>query len=357
MNPAVVIPWRKGETELQSTIESAEASIGNGVIIPVEDVEEQGPGRTRDRGIMAATDSDVIVIVDAHMKFRGDVLRKMARRVARFDGLLCAVTHHNEHCEFNALHPTGHGAYYGADIHYKGHDGNGRQALVWKWQSARLSPGPVQCVGGACYVFRRDWYLRCGRPLAILPAWGGDEEVLSMACWLSGHMPHVYDGHVAHRWRGKAPWNPDANPAEAINIRFRCRSSIISAFVSDAADKADLLQWQRGVEIKNEAIERTKSALLKLPRKWAQWKAEVPVMERAPAQPEQPSKPVAPKPTPIVSGRANYGAHENRRTCAICQSAASSIVSMTRTGRMTIRYRKCLDCGTNRVTQEIAQEK
>ena len=54
MNPAVIIPWRKGEAELQSTIESASASIGAGRIMPVEDVSEQGPGRTRDRGIMAA---------------------------------------------------------------------------------------------------------------------------------------------------------------------------------------------------------------------------------------------------------------------------------------------------------------
>jgi hypothetical protein len=354
MNPAVIIPWRKGETELQTTIESAEASIGAGRIYPVEDVAGDGPGRTRDRGIMAATDSDVIVIVDAHMKFQGDVLRKMARRVARFDGLLCAVTHHNEDCEFGAIHPSGHGAYYGADIHWKGEDGNGKMALLWKWQDRRLSPGPVACIGGACYVFRRDWYLRCGRPLALLPCWGGDEEVLSIACWLSGQMPRVYDGNVAHRYRKRPPWKPDANPEHVLDVKVRCRSAIISAFVSDRKDADELLAWQSGERISNEAVNRTKAALLKLPRKWAEWKAEVPVMERQAPQQQPPPSVSIPKPPPVVSGRANYGAHENKRTCHKCQSAASGITSMRRTGRMTVRYRQCLDCGANRATQELA---
>ena len=52
---AVIIPWRKGETELISTRESAMKSAGNGaVIIEVEDKNGDGPAMTRHRGIEAA---------------------------------------------------------------------------------------------------------------------------------------------------------------------------------------------------------------------------------------------------------------------------------------------------------------
>jgi hypothetical protein len=51
--------------------------------------------------------------------------------------------------------------------------------------------------------------------------------------------------------------------------------------------------------------------------------------------------------------RANYGANENRRTCAECGSAESAVTSVRQTGRLIVRYRKCLACGRRRPTQEI----
>jgi hypothetical protein len=350
MQTAVIIPWRKGETELQTTIDSASKSIGKGVIMPIEDVEGQGPGRTRDRGIMAATDADVIVIVDAHMKFKGKVLERMAKKVRQDSGLECAICHHNEGCEFNKLHPSGHGAYYGADIHYKGSDANGNNALLWKWQDTRLSAGPVACIGGACYVFRRDWYLSVGRPLSILPCWGGDEEVLSMAAWYSGFQPNVFDGHVAHRWRPAAPWRT-ADPEVILDVKYRCRAAIITAFVHDRHDADDLLMWQGGAHrIENEAVRRTREALLKQPRTWAQWKKAVPIMARKAEVKIKVSKEVGEK---IMKKRANYGSAENRRTCQKCESTESNVQSIRRTDRLVIRYRVCSKCGTRRATQEV----
>ena len=212
MKPAVIIPWREGETELQATIESASASIGKGVVIPIEDKAGDGPAMTRHRGIEHATDADVIVIVDAHMTFDGPVLRDMAREVARRGGLLCAKCYHNEGCTWE-----GGATYYcGADIHYQGQDQNGAQALLWKW-SADKKPGKRACIGGACYVFKRSWYYETGQCLSALPAWGCDEEALSISAWLSGHEPRVYDGRVAHRWRAKTPWTAAARPGMTIS--------------------------------------------------------------------------------------------------------------------------------------------
>lgn len=281
MKTAVIIPWRQGETELQTTIESVTRSAGRGTTIyPVEDTTRAGPAVTRHRGIEAAVGADVIILVDAHMKFEGHVLRDMARAVNLTGGLLCPKCYHNPECSFDGTHPSGASYYAGADIHYKGEDQNGKQALVWKWNTDPL-PGPRACIGGACYVFRRDWYYRVGQPLSALPGWGGDEEALSISAWLSGDQPAVWDGRCAHRWRAASPWKLTAR--EIDDIRRGSREAIISAVVSDAADRVDLLTYQRGRLRTTHEVQRWAAALLKLPRTWAEWRDLVPVRAAPPA--------------------------------------------------------------------------
>jgi predicted RNA-binding Zn-ribbon protein involved in translation (DUF1610 family) len=332
MKPAVIIPWRVGETELQSTIESATASIGKGVIIPIEDKLGDGPAMTRHRGIEAATDADVIVIVDAHMTFDGDVLRAMAREVARKGGLQCAKCYHNEGCTWE-----GGATYYaGADIHYKGEDQNGRQAILWKW-SADQKPGKRACIGGACYVFRRDWYYETGQCLSALPAWGCDEEALSICAWLSGHWPRVFDGKVAHRYRPRTPWKAAARPI------VTSRAAMLSAIVPDAVELNDLMAWQGVGPMFTPEVNRWKEALRKLPKTWEQWKAEVPIM---PKKTEAIEKPKA--------TRANYGATETNRLCPKCGSEASKIDKTRHVGTLTFRYRTCDKCGQHRVSRQAA---
>ena len=322
---AVIIPWRKGETELESTKESAIQSIGKGAtIIAIEDKLGDGPAMTRHRGIEAASDCDVIVIVDAHMKFKGDVLKQMAMKVAKNGGLLCARCYHNEGCRMD----DGTSGYLGADIHMKGVDQNGNQAIMWKW-SADKNPGKRACVGGACYVFRRDWYYQTGQCLSALPAWGCDEEALSITAWLSGHEPEVFDGDVAHRWRAKAPWN---GAARAINTS---RAAMICALVVDPAERADLLAYQGVQPIESMEVKRWRNALLRQPRTWGEWKDIVPV------------KPIKREPAKC---RANYGAMETNRICK-CGSSVSTVDKTRITGRIVLRYRIC-ECGMRRVSRE-----
>ena len=279
MKTAVIIPWRQGETELQTTIDSAAASIGkSATIYPIEDTTHDGPAKTRHRGVMAATTSDVIIMVDAHMIFDKRALLRMARYVNEHGGLICPKCYHNPECTFDAKHPSGASFYSGADIYYKTSDGNGQQALCWKW-STDPKPGPRPCVGGACYVFRREWYFGVGQPLSALPGWGGDEEALSISAWLSGHMPQVFDGRVAHRWRERAPWKLTGSENKA--IRYGSRAAIIGACVADQVDRADLLGWLQSKPVMSKEIARWREALLKQPRTWAQWKAEVAVMPEA----------------------------------------------------------------------------
>lgn len=348
MTPAVIIPWRAGETELQSTIDSAAASIGAGAtIIPVEDKAGDGPAMMRHRGIEAAGAADVIVIVDAHMMFQGHVLRDMARDVALMGDLLCAKCHHNSACAFNGMVNDGGKKgmvdcshyYAGADIEYTGEDQNGRQALIWKW-SADKTPGPRACIGGACYVFRREWYYETGQCLSALPAWGCDEEALSITAWLSGAQPRVFDGRVAHRYRAKAPWSRAARPIKM------SRAALISAVVADAGDRAALLKYQGVQPLDTVEVVRWRAALLKQSRTWAQWKAEVPIMAKNAKAIESAKSAVK-----RTTARANYGATENLRTCPACGSEKSVVTNTRHVGRLTFRYRVC-DCGRRRVTRQ-----
>lgn len=329
---AVIIPWRKGETELESTKQSAIESIGkNAIIIDIEDKLGDGPAMTRHRGIEAATDCDVIVIVDAHMKFKGDVLKRMAKKVAKSGGLLCARCYHNDGCTWE----NGAGAYLGADIYLKGVDQNGNQAIMWKWSSDKTF-GKRACIGGACYVFRRDWYYKTGQCLSALPAWGCDEEALSITAWLSGHDPEVFDGDVAHRWRAKAPW---ASAARSINTS---RAAMICALVTDENERADLLAYQGVKPIESMEVKRWRDALRNLPRTWDQWKKSVPV------------KPETEKKKDVPKVRANYAASETNRLCK-CGSGISTVETTRKTGRIIYRYRIC-ECGLRRVSREEIKE-
>lgn len=275
---AVVMAWRRGETEVQATVESAVASIERfgGSVIPVEDRTKDGPARTRHRGIMAADGSDVIIIVDPHMRFKGDALSVLAERIMDGGGLVCAKCYHNPECSFDA--PSW---YAGATIARRAQFASGeRNALCWKW-ATDTTPGPRPCVGGACYAFRRDWYLDVGMPLAALPGWGCDEESLSISAWYSGHMPEVIGVDVAHRWRSSAPWQKTL--AEKRRI-WQSRVSMIEAVVTHTGDKDELIRWQtewlnaierkRGVQASDET-RHWAAALRKQPRGWEAWRSEV----------------------------------------------------------------------------------
>jgi|GEM_PF-2720919 len=363
---AVVVAWRAGEDDLNATVQAAGKSAGSGsIVIPVEDKAGEGPARTRHRGIMAAAERGIetVCIIDAHMRFKGAVIKRMADKVQEDGGgLLCPKCFHNPTCSFDDTHPSGAKYYAGAEIAYRARFPNGEQnALCWKW-SSDSTPGPRGCIGGACYVFPVAWYLKVGSPLAALPGWGCDEEALSISAWLSGVQPHVFDGAVAHRWREKAPWKKTAKDDFPI---WSSRVSLIDAVVSDFRDKAELIQWQlekipppmRKYAVISKEAEAWRKALSKLPLSWFEWRVAV----ARPDVIEGPVTPAARRPQPAlprrtILPRANYGAYENRRTCSHCGSARSEInrtVPDRVTGRRVIRYRVCTECGRPRTTTEL----
>jgi hypothetical protein len=191
----------------------------------------------------------------------------MANQVRHHGGLLCPKCYHNPDCSFDGKHPSGASYYAGANIVYRARYADGQQhALAVKWSNDPV-PGPRGAVCGACYVFLRSWYYAVGQPLSALPGWGCDEEALSIAAWLSGFQPTVFDGRVAHRWRDKTPWT--LSKAETLNVH-RSRASLIHAVVPSAKEQAALMDWQ-GINLSakgkaacthSEESERFRAALL-----------------------------------------------------------------------------------------------
>lgn len=269
---AIVCAYHASEDDLAETTKSAMKSAGKGAkFYAVQDRDESGPGRNRHRGIEAASDADVIVIIDAHMRFRGNVLRRLISEAYKGGRLLVPFCHHNEDCSF-----TGNGgAYYaGARIVFRSRDGQQFKPLDAKW-SKDQEPGERGCVMGACYAFRRDWYMgAAGQPLSILTGWGGDEQALSISMWMTGGKVEVINGHVAHRYRPRPPWTPSQKALDAVHAS---RSAMIQAFVSDVTDRRELHSWAniREPAQATPEVDRLRAAMLAAPRNYRQWKSEV----------------------------------------------------------------------------------
>ena len=265
MNVAIVCAYRREEADLPATQRSAMESAGaESLFYGIEDAHRAGPARTRNFGIEQADDADVIILIDAHMRFDSDVLRRMARKVYEDGGLICPLCHHDA-----PLSMDGH-LYAGARIVWTCEENGQRKPLDAKW-SKDTRPGKRACVMGACYAFRRDWYMRAGRPLAMLPGWGGDEAALSIAAWLTGWTPEVIDGHVAHLYRPTPPW---AVTAVQIRAMAASQAALVSAFATPE-DAAELLAWSRldkWSAADTPEVRTVRYAMERQARKWEDWK-------------------------------------------------------------------------------------
>jgi hypothetical protein len=269
----IVIAWRQGEADLDATIESARRSVGKlpAAVYAVEDKDRQGPARTRHKGIEAASDCDVILVADSHMRFDGKTLAKLAKAVRADQTLACPTVYHNTECAMKG------GKYCGARIVYKAKNGREQHALCAKW-SRSDKPGQRGAVMGGCYAFRRDWYYQVGAPWAALPGWGCDEESLSIAAWLSGQVPVALGCVAAHRYRERPPWPVMSDEFAAAHAS---RMALIHCVVSEVNARNELTAWQRawvpeGIPpCTTPEAERFRLALLQLPRTWRQWRASV----------------------------------------------------------------------------------
>jgi hypothetical protein len=190
------------EPDLAATLASVRDTFPQGVVVEVEDVFRRGCAWARNEGISkaAAMGCDVVILIDAHMRFSPKALNDVDVYVR--DGkmrLVGAPCHHNERCNFDDT------PYHNARLTMTAQNGDERVALCGQW---RKDGEPLNCVMGACYGFRIADYVAAGRPLRLLSGWGSDEEALSLAFLFAGGEIFETTKPVAHLYRTRVHLPP-----------------------------------------------------------------------------------------------------------------------------------------------------
>ncbi len=369
--------------ELPQNLQRTLASIqGQGVKVDVvnDAPEVMGCGYRRHQGILRAA-TDKVFLCDGHMEFSPGYFEGLSRQLDTYpDDVLCtrmvSISHDWE--------PLG-APYHGGVLHWQKEQAPGEfMPFTAKWHKGERADGVIGAPLGACYAMTRDTYLRMGSPLAILRAWGGDEELLGLAAWMTGGAVRLVPGTAYHMYAAPRIGGRAADAGEVVRIwgnyeailravpmsptdlaashkymmegaaaRMHRRGAIASADtrMQDIVILRRALmtggrdfKWLKDNVLGKESINMAKKP--SKPTKRAAKKAVKPMSKRSETTPT----PKAPQPQ---SPRANYTANENNRTCQKCGSSDSKVDSLRRHVRMVVRYRICLNCGARRVTQDF----
>lgn len=236
----------RNETDLENTLASARLAACGEImtVYRVEDHASRGPGFCRHAGIVQATADgcDVIVIIDAHMRFQAGLLSGMAAAVrADRQLLLCAPCCHNSRCGYDDK------VYRGSRFTLRAETIHGETGATERCSLAAQWTGPEeQCnaVMGACYAFDPAMYARAGSPLRMLHSWGGDEEYLSACFWFAGGHVSLYDrGEIcAHLARDKSTADPGMDLQAGI---WTNRLQLLRMLPLAPDMAAELTEWTR----------------------------------------------------------------------------------------------------------------
>ncbi|MFH1604232.1 MAG: hypothetical protein ABIH03_10040, partial [Pseudomonadota bacterium] len=200
----------------------------------------QGCGWARHRGIMTS-DADLIILMDGHMG--GDigkaiqVIQDHHRR--RQNHLTC--------CRMQSLDQHGEpmeGAVQGgAFLALESKEVCSEYwALSAKWLKPPRKKGPIPAIMGACYAFKKSWYEKIGQPLRILRAWGGDEEILSLATHLMGGKVELLPATVGHIYM--AAHRNREQTADEMALRWANRYAILEAIpMSEYQERDTMVAW------------------------------------------------------------------------------------------------------------------
>jgi glycosyltransferase involved in cell wall biosynthesis len=208
---AMVIPVRGADAMLQRTIDCARA----GAVGPVEVIVVDngytgepvaaadnvrvigsgcGTGQARHAGVMAAR-APLVVTVDAHVRLCemwDDYVVDQFSRKGWSKTVACGFVGALKH----DFMPQGEPHYKGARMHWVEESGGEVRPLAAKWCDAGKFGGKIGAVMGAFYAFRKKWYVEIGEPWSVFSSWGCDEELISLASWLSGGDCRLMAQHI-----------------------------------------------------------------------------------------------------------------------------------------------------------------
>jgi len=233
MHTSVVIASRK-EPDLEATVADIHAN-SNATCVVMEDEHGHGPQQMRHRGIMGIQ-TDVIIIMDGHMRVRPDTIATLAEQ-ANKGGVACGRCYHH-------YEPWGGDKpYCGARFVWQSKEpGNQHWALPAKWRhSDKL--GKIGAVMGACYAFRRDWYIDgMNMPWQFGTGWGCDEEVLSISNYLAGGDNVLVPADVWHRARAQGDIPFQYTPRQWAGV-WANRMRLIEMMPMSEDERAEQFAW------------------------------------------------------------------------------------------------------------------
>lgn len=324
----------------------------------IEDEPQRGCGYRRDQGIMES-DADIVFLCDAHMRFSDGYFDHVRDHLSRYPQ---DVTCSRMQSISQKWEPLKGQLYAGAEIELCDESSGGQFIpLAARWRKSS-DTGAIGAVMGACYGMTRENYIAMGRPLAMLRAWGCDEEMLSICAHLTGGRTYLVEGIAHHVYAAKKTGGRKLN-AEEVNQVWANRLAMLSAIPMKPETSAKLVEWLKRTDYVTRYKDRINEALIeRLPdiERIRDRLSECSVtLESYMSEWERGRNKTKPKPEPVKdepvssNGKANYGADESNRHCHKCGSRNSNVVNVRKTGRMIIRYRVCCDCGTRRTTKEI----
>jgi glycosyltransferase involved in cell wall biosynthesis len=163
--------------------------------------ESTGTAKARRYGVSISS-GNVIVTMDAHMRFAPDWLDRMLAHVDS-GALLCASW-----WDYDLTHPL----CWGADFLWCGernYSVGKSPGFAFRHRTKYPGKGAVEVpmMIGACYMMLRSSYDRFGGFSPFFRTWGKQEQDISLRAWLVGlEVKCVTDAHVGHYTRSKHPY-------------------------------------------------------------------------------------------------------------------------------------------------------
>lgn len=204
----VIIPHRNENPEhLRITAESARAQTAGVEVLAIEDTPAIGVSFRRHQGIEAAR-SNLVIITDAHCRFDDGLFAGAAAMLeAHPKRILCFDCRDATADTLAKIEDSPHRS--GANLRMW-HEPE-RAVLDVKWRYGKES-GPVPCIMGGVYAFRRDWYMDgLGGIWKHSRGWGFCEQILSLATRKAGGESWCMAEHE-HSHLFKATRNLQAEP-------------------------------------------------------------------------------------------------------------------------------------------------
>jgi len=332
------------------------------------DTPSLGCGLRRHEGVVASR-TEGVFLCDGHMDFSEGYFEALSAELDRAPHALLVTRMQSIGHDWNPIS----GEYFGAQIATCDKWPNNQFIPISaKWRRADTGDGVIGAVMGACYAFTKSAYTQWGQPLSILRAWGGDEEALSIAAWMAGGGVRLVPGLARHMYAAPKARAPGISDDEAARV-WANRFALIEAIPMRDEDRRHLRDWtlmtpwlarfRRQIDAcaadTGPCVDRMRKALCNGVMTWGEYIERWGMKKETEENMGRPRKQAAAETTTTTAEarketRANYGANENRRVCHKCGCSASRVDSIRHCGRITIRYRICLDCGARRTTQDVA---